>query len=55
MDPKFGRANLYYPNNYSCIYLGFFGYKQERLTLENLSKHLTEGKVEEAIFGSDGN
>ena len=35
--------------------LGFFGYKQERLTLANLSKHLTEGKVEEAICGSDGN
>ena len=35
--------------------LGFFGYKQERLTLANLSKHLTEGKVEEAICGSDVN
>lgn len=35
--------------------LGFSGYKREKMTLVNLSKHLTEGKVEEAIFGADGN
>lgn len=45
-----------HPNRERELYLlGFSGYKREKLTSVNLSKHLTEGKVEEAIFGADGN
>ena len=64
-DPKCKTAHLDaiqvrnstgYPNKERELHLlGLSGDKREKLTLANLSKHLTEGKVEEAIFGADGN
>lgn len=55
INSKIERAKLYYPTKEKELYLlGFSDYKQEKLTLANLGKRLTEGKMEE-VFGTDRN